>query len=92
VLLVRCGLKDCVHFCQGHPVCAECWRSKELRDHYRPRLPYYEQGRVVNLLGRAWEEYCLSGLSKRHAVAILAYIQRAQELVMAERVNRDEEA
>lgn len=89
---MRCKYKDCVNYHQGHLACMDCWRSKGLRDYYQPRLPYYDQGRICNLLGRAWEEYARSRLTKRHAVRLLTLIQRAQVLVMEEEISEDGQA
>ena len=50
-----------------------------------------EQARIVTLLARAWEEYMRARISKRHAVRVLAYIQRAQELVMNEVMTEDKD-
>ncbi|MGB9886770.1 MAG: hypothetical protein ACPLRW_07230 [Moorellales bacterium] len=81
---MRCQHKDCVHYYQGHLACAHCWRGQGLQDRYEPTTPYYEQGRLCNLLGKVWEEYCLSRLSKRHATRVLAYVQAVQALIMQE--------
>lgn len=81
---MRCQHKDYLHYYQGHLACADCWRSKGLHDRYEPTTPYHDQGRIVNLLGRVWLEYCHARLTKRHAARLLALIQRAQALVMEE--------
>ena len=84
---MRCQYQDCAHYDQGHPACQDCWHRTDLRDRYEPALPYYEQGRICNLLGQVWVEYCQARLTKRHSVRLLALIQQAQMLVMKEEVS-----
>lgn len=87
---MQCRQRDCIYYAQDHPVCQKCWRSKELQDYYQPRLPYSEQGRIANLLGQCWVEYCKARLTKRHSVRLLALIQQVQMLVMEEKISATE--
>lgn len=81
-----CIHKDCINYYKGL-ACIDCWRNKGLYDRYQSCLPYYDQGRITNMLGRVWEEYVMSGLTKHNAERILYYIQILQTLIMGEGVG-----
>lgn len=83
---MECFRKDCNNYYKGH-ICFGCWRNKGLHDYYQPSSSY-TQGRIANMLGQVWEEYVLSGLTKKHAARILFYIQMLQTLIFDEELQK----